>query len=105
MTRRRLISLFFVLAVLFSAAANSVWEEVPTSQAALERVEAEGIDINTRNGYIYITTSRPATVKIFSILGQLISQENIPAGTHRLHLDSRGIYILKVGSITRRITI
>lgn len=105
MTRRPIIAIFFALATFFGVAANPAWEEVPTSQAALERVEAEGIEIHTRDGYVYITTVRPSTVKIFSILGQLISQENISAGTHRLHIESRGIYILKVGSVTRRITI
>ena len=55
--------------------------------------------------YIYIHSDKPITVKLFSILGQLISQETVKAGTHRIHLKSRGIYILRAGTATRRITI
>ena len=63
------------------------------------------VEVVVRDGYIYVTTPRPASVKVLSILGQLISQQNIPAGTSRLRISARGIYILKVGSITKRVTI
>ena len=58
-----------------------------------------------RDGYIYIWSQRPVVVKLFSILGQQILQETIPAGIHRLRMTSKGIYILRAGSITRRITL
>lgn len=105
MKLRRLITVLLLFAALYGVAATPAWEEVTTPTVVAERVESDGFDITTRDGYIYITTLRPATVKIFSILGQLISQETVSAGTHRMRLDSRGIYILKVGSITRRITL
>lgn len=96
--------------VLETSAAQPTWEAaVPQSQvqvsATVERGEQESIEIYTKDGYVYISTSQPVKVKIFSILGQLISQESVPVGTYRLRINSRGIYILKAGTITRRITI
>ncbi|MDE6814361.1 MAG: T9SS type A sorting domain-containing protein, partial [Duncaniella sp.] len=55
---------------------------------------------------IYVTSQHQVSVKVFTILGQLISQETLPAGTHRLQMSAKGIYILKIGTnITRRVTI
>lgn len=105
MTKRFFLCLLVFLAISGSAVATKPsWEEMQ-QPASVERVEQEQIEIYTRDGYVYINTPQPVTVKIFSILGQLISQENVPAGTFRLRLASRGIYILKAGTITRRITI
>lgn len=105
MAKRFLLCLLIMFAVSVSAIATKPsWEETQQS-VVTERVEQEQVEIYTRDGYVYINTAQPVTVKIFSILGQLISQENVPAGSFRLRLASRGIYILKAGTITRRITI
>lgn len=87
--------------------AQRQWEEMEGAPAAVERVDAsaDGIDITVKDGYVYVTTDKPVTVKIFSILGQLISQKTVQPGTWRTHITARGIYILKAGSVTRRITI
>lgn len=105
----------FLLAISLTAAAFTCgavggWEATDKNmtaaeRAAYERLDNDGPDVWARDGYIYISAQRPVTVKIFSILGQLISQESVPAGTYRLHLASRGIYILKAGALTRRITL
>ncbi len=83
------------------------WEPVSTEQVADidPASEPDRVDVEIRDGYIYVATSRPVSVKVLSILGQLISQQNIPAGTSRLRISARGIYILKIGSITKRVTI
>lgn len=87
--------------------AQRQWEEMESELVVGDRADATGdiLEVAVKDGYVYVTTSKPVTVKIFSILGQLISQKNIQPGTFRTHITSRGIYILKVGSITRRITI
>lgn len=103
-----LITLFAALAA--SAATASKWEAADKTVSAAERIaaeraEADAPEVWVKDGYIYIAAQRQVTVKIFSILGQQISQESVPAGVHRLHLASRGIYILRAGSLTRRITL
>lgn len=98
-----------ILAATASAtAAHTAWEEMeqrPAADITIERPEGDTIEISVKDGYVYITTTKPVTVKIFSILGQLITQKTIPAGTSRTHIAARGIYILKTDTTTRRITI
>ena len=89
---------------VFSAAPT--WEQVETPVREVQNVDQEAeLDISVKHNEVVITTNKPVTVKVFTILGQLISQETLKSGTHRLRLPSRGIYILKAGSVTRRITL
>ena len=52
-----------------------------------------------------LRVTRPCTVRLFTILGNLVSQRNLPAGTSRLRLKGRGMYLLKTDRGTRRVTV
>lgn len=105
--RRPLLTLVGALGIAVAALGASPWEEVSKAPVGqVERIDAEGgVDITVRDNYLYLTVSKPVTVKVFSILGQLISQETLQPGTRRLRIAARGIYILKIGAVTRRITL
>ncbi|MDE6085209.1 MAG: T9SS type A sorting domain-containing protein [Muribaculaceae bacterium] len=104
--KRFIFILLTISLYALQASAQRLWEEMETRTQVMERIgDIDFLDVNVKEGYVYITTSRPVSVKIFSILGQLISQKDIPAGTQRVHIAARGIYILKIGSVTKRITI
>ncbi len=107
--RRLLATLIvtMVVAMASAAAAAPVWEEVTSPHAAITQTLEMDADtqIAVSDGYIYLWTEKPVTVKLFSILGQLISQETVKPGLHRMRMASRGIYILRAGTTTRRITI
>lgn len=98
--------------VLWAATASSAsprWESVDTpvemEVISDQKSDENVVEMTVKEGYVYIGTTRPVTVKVFTILGQLISQESLTAGTHRLRMTTRGVYILKVGTSTRRVTI
>lgn len=100
--------LMLTAAPMAASAASPVWETVqnpPHAQPATESISEEHMEVTVRDGYIYVTTTRPLTVRVMTILGQLISQKTLPEGTSRLKVASRGIYILKAGSQTHRVTI
>lgn len=103
----RLIAIAAIIIISAIGWNARAWEatERPNQQAERQQVDADTPEISVRDGWIYVTTSRPITIKIFSILGQLISQDTLPAGSFRMHVQARGIYILKAGTTTRRITI
>ncbi|MDE6309511.1 MAG: T9SS type A sorting domain-containing protein [Muribaculaceae bacterium] len=104
---QRLITTLAILLISAIGWNAKAWEETDRVPASADRtqVDNDGPEIVVSDGWIYVNTTRPITIKIYSILGQLISQDSLPAGTFRLHVASRGIYILKAGAITRRITI
>ncbi len=106
---RRLTTLLtaLVLTAIAALAGAPAWEEVTSPPpGVVQSLDTDSsTEILVRDGYIYIWSQRPVTVKLFSILGQQIHQETVPAGLHRLRLGSRGIFILRAGSLTRRITL
>lgn len=108
--RKGIAILLLLLCMAVVSMAAPKWESVNVSgqMAALTERTAEtseSVEVIVNDGYIYVSCQRPTTVKVFTILGQLISQETLPAGTHRLRMSSKGIYILKAADVTRRVTI
>lgn len=115
---RNLISLAAAAAITTAAGASTqpqpskMWEEVTVTdrrdlqpQAASSTTDEQGPEIIVRDHNIYLSVPRQMAVEIFTILGQPVSRETLRAGIHRLKFRSRGIYILRAGGVTRRITI
>jgi len=98
----------FAATPAFAAGDSPQWELVlqrPGSDDQSLPTEQEGLEVVVRDGAVYITVTKPVRVEVFSILGQLITHKKIEEGTVRLTLRHKGIYILKAGSMTKRINL
>ena len=114
---RRLVFILTALAGLVSVSSSALtikWEEVSDSSVyaiaksdsnAKHPVQEEGVDIFARNGYIYVVTDHEIPVRVVSILGQLIGEGRLRPGIYRMPIKSRGIYIIKAGLATVRVTL
>lgn len=95
------------VAALCAVTATS-YAAAPTCDKASVQVDADDadrIETNVRDGFLFVTVQRPVAIRLYSILGQLISQQTLQPGTTRLRVPGRGVYILKAGTLTRRIII
>lgn len=106
---RIFLLLLCVMAMDFmpAVAAQRQWEEVThlPSQPVEHGGDSDDISVYTADGYVYITVRQTSPVKLFTILGQLIVQQNLRPGTYRFRLANRGIYLLKTDTVTRRLTL
>ncbi|MDE7411192.1 MAG: hypothetical protein K2M94_04050 [Paramuribaculum sp.] len=66
---------------------------------------SDKVTATVADGYIYIAVTEPTNVRIFTILGEMIVQENVAPGVYRYQMKSRGIYLLKAGNYTLRVTL
>ena len=66
---------------------------------------SDGVGIYGSNGVITIVTPKRITVRVYTILGQMISQATLQPGTSELRLGSRGIYLVRIGNITQKVAI
>ena len=105
--------LLAIIILLISAAGANValadtrtplWETVEVHDEVPGSVN-DPIEVETRDKKIYITTTRPVEVSVYTILGQLITKRKIAPGTVRLTLGTRGVYILRTETTTRRINL
>lgn len=54
---------------------------------------------------VTVVARQPVEVRVYTILGQLVSRETVPAGSSRMQFSSRGIYIIKSGEITAKVAV
>jgi len=66
---------------------------------------SDGIEIYGSGGVITIVTPRRITVRVYTILGQLVSKATLPPGTNELRTLSRGIYLVKIDNITQKVAL
>ena len=66
---------------------------------------SDGIEIYGSNGTITIVTPKRITVRVYTILGQIVSQATLQPGTSELRLGSRGIYLVKIGNMTQKVAL
>ena len=63
---------------------------------------SDGIEIYGRNGVITVVTPKRITVRVYTILGQMVSQATLQNGSYELRLGSRGIYLVRIGNLTQK---
>lgn len=89
-----------------NAAPQRSWEPLKTERNDTKQiVKEQEIEIRTAKGMIIVSTSRPTPIKVFTILGQIVSSETLPAGTSQLSIPGHGIYIVKTGSLTCKVAL
>lgn len=95
------------LVLPLAAEAARTWENVRHERLSEGKIviRTTEVEVRTLSGAILIYTSRPAQVKVFSILGQLVSQENLPAGVSQLSLGTHGLFIVKIGDTTCKVAL
>lgn len=110
-SRRRLAGLLgavllSLVAGICNAGVVSSWEKVAQiHDETVETVNQDFVAVDVDDGYLYVALGKTSTVKVFTILGQLVSEQKLESGTWRIKLPDRGIYILKAGSQTCRVTL
>ncbi|MDE6650350.1 MAG: T9SS type A sorting domain-containing protein [Muribaculaceae bacterium] len=81
------------------------WEPVRTDVSGLSSVARDNdVEIRVSPGHVVVVSSAPTQIKVFTILGQVVSDEAVPAGINRLSL-SHGVYIVKVGDLTCKVAV
>ncbi len=103
--RKYMVAALMAMSAATAMPASPAWETVSAASLQPEQADGDAIDVNVQDRHIYITVRRPQQVSVLSILGQMISQTTLQPGTYRLRIASRGIYILQIGTTTRRVTV
>lgn len=99
------VACFVMVVSVYATPAG--WEQVRTEQTsgAKSVMRDAELEIKAAPLTIIVTNTRQTSIKVFTILGRLVSTENLPAGTSRLQLPAHGVYIVKVGDLTCKVAI
>ena len=107
--RRRIMTLttamVLCMATVIIPANAKGWEPVRSDVSGLNSVAHDNdVVVKVAPGQVVVSSSQQIQIKIFTILGQLVSNETLPAGVNKLTL-SHGVYIVKVGDLTCKIAV
>lgn len=110
---KRLMLLIITLIVVSSICplsidAQSAWRETNRTinvPSLVDPTTTDGIEIYGIGGAIVVRTNHRIQVRVFTILGQLVTQATLPPGTNEFKVAARGIYIVKIGNITQKVAL
>ncbi|MBQ2075362.1 MAG: T9SS type A sorting domain-containing protein [Muribaculaceae bacterium] len=110
MVKRRffvILAALMMLAAPLTMSARAQWRETTQVQgrSLTDPKATDGVEIFQRSGTITIRTQRTIQVRVFTILGQLVSQATLQPGIAELKLNTRGIYLVKIGNITQKVAL
>ena len=103
-----ILTLMLALGMWNSSLAEIQWHETNremTGKSLNDPRTSDGVKIYGSNGTITIVTPERITVRVYTILGQLVSQATLQPGTSELRLGSRGIYLVRIGNLTQKVAI
>ena len=91
-----------------TALSQMQWHETAREQTGKSLTDpkvTDGIEIYGEKGVITIVTPKRITVRVYTILGQMVSQTTLQPGTSELRIGSRGIYLVKIGNLTQKVAL
>lgn len=104
----------YILCIVMAAAmiappcaSAAGWEPVKTEQSATAKsvMKHTEFEVKATSGAIMVTANHPVQIKVFTILGRVVSSETLPQGTMRLQLPAHGVYIVKIGDLTCKVAV
>lgn len=84
--------------------ARSEDAEQPVEQTSI-RDREEAPEVSVSGLTITIQTQKPVEVSVYSLLGQLVAHTRAQVGSTRISVASHGIYIVKAGDKTFKISV
>lgn len=102
---RRILAITILLIASLIAipayAAQGKWEQVKTERSDTKTIAKDSdSEIRIAKGVVVVNTNRQVQVKIYTILGQIVSRETLPPGTSQITIHPHGVYIIKIGDLT-----
>ncbi|MBD5200896.1 MAG: hypothetical protein HDS70_04480 [Bacteroidales bacterium] len=87
-------------------AAGRAWEQQKSErQDAHTAAKWNEVEIKTVRGAIIVNTNVKVQIKIFTILGQIVSSETLSPGTWQLQMPAHGVYIVKTADATCKVAV
>lgn len=109
---KRIFSILTTIAIAMAVAlpldAALVWRDVQRDvnvPSLTDPNQTDGIEIFATDGSIIVRTPHKVQVRVFTILGQLVSQATVGPGTSELKMSARGIYVVKIGNVTQKVAL
>ena len=73
-----------------------IWQEAKSISSGFKAVSSQPeIEVFSAPNVIMVKVNQDTEVRVFTILGKLISSQFLKPGIYQYHVDSHGVYIIK----------
>lgn len=104
---RKLPAILVLLGLMSIAPLHSKgWEPLRSERAQTTHIAStQEIEITAVRGIIFVKTTKNVNIKIFTILGSRIADDNLAAGSYQFAVPTHGVYIIKAGDLTCKVAV
>ncbi|MCH5236696.1 MAG: hypothetical protein J1E95_02730 [Muribaculaceae bacterium] len=82
------------------------WEQIETIGEGVKPIsKQQDIEVFSAPSVIKVNVTRTLKIEIFTILGKLISSQELEAGNYEFRMNSHGVYIVKTAESTSKVAI
>lgn len=100
------VAMFLIGLAIPPVADARGWEPVKAEKVSGQHVMGDSeLEIKTGNGFIYVSTSKHVNIKIFTILGSRIADDNLAPGLYQFAVPTHGVFIIKAGELTCKVAL
>lgn len=82
--------------MIFAQSQSKFWQEAKNINGNFKAVSSlPDIEVFSAPNVIMLKVNSPTDVRLFTILGKIISSQHLEPGIFEYHLEAHGIYIVK----------
>lgn len=98
---------FLLLAIALPAFSHeNQWEEIEYIGDEVKSISKQpDIEVFAAPQVIKVNLSKPLKIEIFTILGKLVSSQQLDIGSYEFRMNSHGVYIVKTEESTSKVAI
>lgn len=101
-----LVGITFAAQPLAAQHSPQTWHETKSISGTFKPIASQpDIEVFSAPNEIIVKVNHQTEIRIFTILGKLVSSEHLQPGIFKYHLDSHGIYIIKTEESSCKIAI
>lgn len=91
---------------LYAQNSENQWEEAKSINSNFKAISSQpDIEVFSAPNVVMVKANHNVEIRIFTILGKLLSQQHLEPGIYQYHIDSHGIYIIKTNESSCKIAI
>ena len=98
---------FLLGATQFSSYSHeNKWEQIEYVGTDVKKVSHQAdVEVFSAPSVIRVNVSKPIKIEIFTILGKLVSSQQLEAGSYEFKMNTHGVYLVKTGESTSKVAI
>ena len=92
--------------IVYGQGLSKGWQEAKSVSENFKAISSQhDIEVFSAPNVIMIKVNKPSQVRLFTILGKLLSEQHLEPGVYQYRVETHGIYLIKTDDSSCKIAI